>query len=91
MTWPITATHASLQPDGKVMFIGESGIRTGPTVTPQQRAVLFREKLTAQRRAGVAGTLLWDWRDAAHGGTAAAGYEIGPHDPVLPVLRLIRH
>ncbi|MCY1021723.1 galactose oxidase-like domain-containing protein [Pyxidicoccus sp. MSG2] len=23
MTWPITATHASLQPDGKVMFIGE--------------------------------------------------------------------
>lgn len=31
------------------------------------------------------GSLLWDWRDAAHGGSALPGgsYDIGPGDPAL--------
>lgn len=77
--------------DHKVMFVGESGIRTSATLTPAKRAALFRQKLDAQRRAGIAGVVVWDWRDAAHGGTASDGYEIGPGDPVLAVLSGFRH
>lgn len=77
--------------DHKVAFVGESGIRTGASMTPAQRAILFRRKLVAQRRAGVSGMLVWDWRDAAHGGTATSGYEIGPGDPVLRILAAYRH
>jgi len=70
----------------KPLFVGESGIRTSGSLSPVQRAAIVGRKLTAQMTAGVVGELLWDWRNAAHGGTADAGYEIGPADPALAVL-----
>lgn len=77
--------------DHKPLFVGESGIRTSTTMTPARRASLFHQKLYTQMHAGVVGELLWDWRDAAHGGTSlSGGYEIGPADPVLPVLSAAR-
>jgi mannan endo-1,4-beta-mannosidase len=71
---------------GKPLFVGESGVKTSASRSPKRRAALFGRKLTAQFDAGVVGELLWDWRNARHGGTASAGYEIGPHDPALDVL-----
>lgn len=71
---------------GKPLFVGESGIKTASVGTLVDRATLFAQKLTQQFGAGVVGELLWDWRDAAHGGSSTSGYEIGPADPALTVL-----
>ena len=72
---------------GKPLFVGETGIlgsSAGGTLAG--RAAALRSKLDAQFAAGVAGVLVWDWRDAAHGGSSTSGYEVGPGDPALDVL-----
>jgi mannan endo-1,4-beta-mannosidase len=72
---------------GKPLLVGETGIRTASAGgTLEGRAEAFRAKLDAQFAAGVVGVLAWDWRDDAHGGSSASGYEIGPSDPALAVL-----
>ncbi len=48
MTWPISATHASLQPDGRVMFFGEFGEGS----LPPQRWDPITNTLTALPTAG---------------------------------------
>jgi len=71
---------------GKPLFVGESGVKTSVVGTLSDRASLFAQKLSTQFGAGVVGELLWDWRDAAQGGSSTSGYEIGPSDPILPIL-----
>jgi mannan endo-1,4-beta-mannosidase len=71
---------------GKPLFVGELGIATSSVGGLIDRATVVGSKLSAQFAAGVAGILVWDWRDAAHGGSSLGGYEIGPLDPVLGML-----
>ncbi len=70
----------------KPMFVGEAGIRTGGA-TLEGRASSFGRKFRAQFDGGVVGILLWDWRSSSKGGSSVRGYEIGPGDPVLALLR----
>jgi mannan endo-1,4-beta-mannosidase len=70
----------------KPIFVGESGIQTSTAGSLTNRAADFGKKFSAQFAAGVAGELVWDWRDALHGGSSSSGYEIGPTDPVIPLL-----
>ena len=69
---------------GKPLFVGEMGIRLSGSMAAPERAALFKARLNAQREAGVAGSLLWDWCDGSH--RAYSGYEIGPGDPALLAL-----
>ena len=71
---------------GKPLFVGELGIRTSSVGTLADRAALLAGKLSTQFAAGAVGALVWDWRDAAHGGSSPTGLEIGPFDPVLEIL-----
>lgn len=71
----------------KPMFVGESGLRTDDTGSFNARAKSFGQKFRAQFRAGVVGILLWDWRASSKGGSSGGGYEIGPGDPVLGLLK----
>jgi hypothetical protein len=71
---------------GKPLFVGELGIKTAYVGALLDRANLLQSKLSTQFGAGLVGALVWDWRDAAHGGSSLTGYEIGPSDPALGVL-----
>jgi len=71
----------------KPLFVGETGIQTADAGSLALRAADFEAKLTTQFGAGVAGELVWDWREAAYGGSSTTGYEVGPGDPVLPYLK----
>jgi mannan endo-1,4-beta-mannosidase len=71
----------------KPLFIGETGVRpsdVGGTLTA--RANLLQTKISQQFRNGVAGELVWAWRDAAHGGSSSNDYYVGPNDPTLAML-----
>jgi len=70
----------------KPIFVGESGIQTSTAGSLANRAAEFDNKFSAQFAAGVVGELVWDWRDALLGGSSPSGYEIGPTDPVIPLL-----
>ncbi len=69
---------------GKPLFVGETGIRLSEVGSAENRAAAFQAKFAAQFQAGVAGELVWDWRDADQ--DAYSGYEVGPNDPVLAVI-----
>ncbi len=72
---------------GKPLITSEIGLRPhdgGGTF--DGRARLLDTKLHAQREAGVAGALVWAWRDGAHGGSAPDDFYVGPGDPLLKVL-----
>src|SRR5438034_982599 len=72
---------------GKPLFTGELGLRPDEADgTLAGRAALLDAKVRGQLAAGSVGVLAWDWRDAAHGGSALDSYEIGPDDPALSVL-----
>jgi endo-1,4-beta-mannosidase len=71
---------------GKPLFVGEVGIRTADAGGLEGRASVLESKLSSQLAAGVSGVLAWAWRDSAHGGSSADGYDIGPLDPALSVL-----
>jgi hypothetical protein len=73
---------------GKPVFVGESGVKTADVGLITDRGSLFTQKVQTQMQAGVVGELLWDWRDAAHGGSSTTGYEIGAGDPALAALHL---
>jgi len=75
--------------DGKPLFVGESGIKTSSVGSLSARATLFQQKFAAQFSAGVVGELMWDWRDASHGGSSTSSYEVGPTDPALAILGTI--
>jgi Tol biopolymer transport system component len=77
---------------GKPLFVGELGI--DPDDLPQnrqpwfplyERAHALEVKLRGQYEAGVAGGLLWAWN--ANGSTED-NFDIGPGDPMLPLLAL---
>jgi mannan endo-1,4-beta-mannosidase len=72
----------------KPLFMGETGItcsEVGGSVTT--RASDFAAKFPVLFGAGVVGEVMWDWYDAAHGGSCASGgYGIGPGDPALALL-----
>jgi mannan endo-1,4-beta-mannosidase len=70
----------------KPIFVGEVGISGADVTSLSARAEDFAAKFDAQFAAGVAGILLWGWRDSAHGGSSLTDYDIGPNDPVLGVL-----
>jgi hypothetical protein len=70
----------------KPIFVGEIGIKTADAGSLSARAADFDAKLNAQFSAGVAGILLWGWRDAAHGGASLTDYDIGANEPTLIVL-----
>ncbi|HUQ85294.1 MAG TPA: Ig-like domain-containing protein [Candidatus Limnocylindrales bacterium] len=82
----------------KPLFIGEVGIGTDEQVVNgnlQTRANYFDQKLSTQFGAGIAGGLIWDWRNGAYGGSSTRlynptagvqGYEVGPGDPALAIL-----
>ena len=88
---PDAALPGDLQADlgycnalNKPLFVGETGIElktVGNSVST--RASDFAAKFIAQFRAGVVGELVWNWRDAAHGGSSTADYDFGPNDPIL--------
>ncbi len=75
---------------GKPLIVGELGIRPlqdlGGAATLAHRAVVVGAKLQATRAAGVAGTMVWNWNSGAQGGSATDNFEVGPGDPVLPIL-----
>lgn len=74
---------------GKPLVVGELGIQPaelGAGAGTADRAATIAAKLVGERAAGVAGTVLWDWADPTLKGAALDGYEIGPGDPVLPVI-----
>jgi hypothetical protein len=72
---------------GKPLMTGEIGLRPHDSGGSYDgRARLLDGKLRAQRDAGVAGALVWAWRDAAHGGSTPDDFYVGPGDPVLNVL-----
>ena len=69
----------------KPVFVGEVGIdpsKVGGTL--DARATALEAKLQQQFEAGVAGVLAWNWNSP---GSSLTSFEIGPGDPVLPVLR----
>ena len=69
----------------KPLFVGETGIIPNDVGgTLQARATAIRAKLDAQFSAGIVGDLEWAWN--AHASTLD-DYDVGPRDPVLPVLR----
>jgi mannan endo-1,4-beta-mannosidase len=73
---------------GKPLINGEIGLNTGDADnTYAGRARLLDAKLRAQRDAGVAGALVWTWRNAEHGGSSNHQFYVGPGDPMLAVLR----
>ncbi len=87
--WSVDALHGELQGRidqskalSKPIFIGEMGIKIsdagGSTAT---RAARFGAKFGAQFGAGVAGILLWVWRNGDQG--SAVDHDIGPGDPAL--------
>lgn len=72
---------------GKPMVTGEVGLMNKDAdKTFAGRAALLDTKLRAQKQAGVAGVLVWAWRDGAHGGSTPNDYYVGPGDPMLAVL-----
>jgi mannan endo-1,4-beta-mannosidase len=77
---------------GKPLFVGEMGV--DPDDLPQnhqpwfplyERAHALEKKLRGQFEAGVVGELLWAWN--ANGSTED-NFDIGPGDPILPLLTL---
>jgi hypothetical protein len=71
----------------KPLFTGEVGLLPGEADgTLRGRAGLLDAKLRGQLQAGVAGLLVWAWRDGEHGGSALDDYYVGPDDPALAVL-----
>jgi mannan endo-1,4-beta-mannosidase len=71
----------------KPLFIGELGLRPNEADgTLEGRARLLDAKLHAQLDSGVAGVLVWAWRDGEHGGSALDDYWVGTDDPMLTVL-----
>ena len=70
---------------GKPLFIGEVGFPP-PSGSISRRAAWLGRKFDAQFRAGVAGILMWGWRNGSHGGSARRDFDIGPHDPALKLL-----
>jgi mannan endo-1,4-beta-mannosidase len=73
---------------GKPLFVGEMGLLTSQTGTVAARASAFSAKVHAQFTSGVVGELLWDWRAGYAGGSSPTGYEIGPSDPAIGILRV---
>src|SRR5207253_10914369 len=72
---------------GKPMVVGEVGIRVSDAGgSASVRSNLFQHKLDAQFAAGVAGWLIWTWRDALHHGSD--DYYVGPNDPALGLLKV---
>lgn len=69
----------------KPIVVDEMGIHWTRLDVPtiNRRSQLFHNKMLAQSRAGVAGSLLWCWSDPA---SATQDYEIGPGDPSLKLL-----
>ena len=71
----------------KPLFVGETGIRQEDLPTLQSRANAFWAKFEAQFFAGIDGILVWAWNKDGSVGS----YDIGPSDPVLPLLDAYRH
>lgn len=71
---------------GKPLFNGETGITMSQAGSIGSRASAFRAKFGAQFGAGIVGDLIWDWRDGDQ--RAYSGFEVGPGDPTLGVLRV---
>jgi endo-1,4-beta-mannosidase len=69
---------------GKPLIISEAGITVRDAGSLHARAQIFRARLSAWFRAGVAGVLLWDLGGPPDAGTR--GYQILPGDPLLNVL-----
>lgn len=77
----------------KPIMVAEMGIDWtatpvyNPAISPNTiaaRAPLLRDKMNAMLQAGVAGTLIYSWRDSpASGDGSVYGLEVGPSDPVL--------
>lgn len=65
---------------GKPIFVGELGMTAAEVGTIDARAAAVAAKLAAQLSAGVSGVLVWAW------GYLPATYDIGPGDPVLPIV-----
>lgn len=68
----------------KPLFMGETGIEVSPTISRTQRAAYFRSRLTAEFRAGVVGSLIWDWCDRVE--ASCSSYQVGATDPTLALL-----
>jgi alpha-galactosidase len=66
---------------GKPLFVGEAGIPA--EVGLHRRADLFDAKIERQFAAGVAGYLVWTWRNLGNSGDEFA---VGPRDPLMAVL-----
>ncbi len=73
----------------KPLFIGEAGIMSHCTgtgcYTQQQRADLFKAKMSAFFREGGVGYLIWSYRDNYH--NADQFYEFDASDPLAQVVR----
>ena len=69
----------------KPLIIGESGIRIGgiEVYGMLYRSDDFRTKLADQLDAGIDGIVLWAWNP---NGPTDHDFDIGPDDPVLPIL-----
>jgi mannan endo-1,4-beta-mannosidase len=70
---------------GKPLFVGESGVLPDEVGGVEGRADIYRQKLTAQVPAGIAGFLMWGWSPTGYSAESDE-YGIGTGDPSLPVL-----
>lgn len=77
----------------KPLFVGECGILAGDLTGSSVASYATRKaqmdaKMSAQFAAGVQGWLMWNYRDAAHGGSNVGrdDYDIGPADPAIALL-----
>ena len=68
---------------GKPIFIGETGVPR--SVGLSMRATVIDAKLDTQLAAGVAGVLVWEWRNSDQ--TGGDEYVVTTNDPLLTVMR----
>lgn len=68
---------------GKPLFVGEAGIQCSDDACRATRAVQIDAKMAAARDAGVAGYLIWAYRDRTG---CCTSWEYGPGDPLTSVV-----